>query len=146
MNEVSQNIEEFLKNLANLIIEKMSTGYWDKMREILRKEPHLKDTFPHLLLNPEKIIIYIGKKHWAIEYTGAHYQENLDVDNDELSIRLFDYSQIQRIFLRRSWDLILMEVLLEYHFLEVQTRICISQQTQLMIFCTKMVGIMQRSQ
>lgn len=98
MNEVSQNIEEFLENHVNLIIEKMSTGYWDKMREILKKESHLKETFPHLLLNPEKIIIYIGKKHWALEYTGASYQENFDVNNDELSIILFDYSQTSEDF------------------------------------------------
>ncbi|AKG33312.1 Shedu anti-phage system protein SduA domain-containing protein [Paenibacillus durus] len=98
MSEISQNIEKYLKQLVDAIIEKMSTGYWDKMREILRKEPYLKKTFPHLLLNPEKLVIYIGKKHWAIEYIGATYQENFDVDNDELSIRLFDYSRTSEDF------------------------------------------------
>lgn len=98
MSEISENNEEYLKKLVEAIIDKMSTGYWDKMREILRKEPYLKKTFPHLLLNPEILVIYIGKKHWAIEYVGATFQENFDVDNDELNIRLFDYSRTSEDF------------------------------------------------
>lgn len=98
MSKFSHSYEEYLKQFVDAIIEKMSFGYWDKMREILREKKKLQITFPHLLLNPEKLVIYIGKKHWAIEYIGATSQENFDVDNDNLSIILFDYSQNEEDF------------------------------------------------
>jgi hypothetical protein len=84
--------ESQLKELTKVILDKLSEGYWDKLHAIIKERPYLKDSFPGFLLNPEKLIIYIGKNHWGIEYVGALNRLHSDNRDEILPIEIKNYS------------------------------------------------------
>lgn len=62
------------KDVVLKIGNKFMKDYYGELWKIIKENPHLKRTFPALLLNPEKIIYYFGKTHLAIEYFGNTLQ------------------------------------------------------------------------
>lgn len=83
--EVATNIGQFLMD-----------NYWSKMWKVLEENPELKDEFTAFLLNPEKLIIYFGKTHWAIEYVGAIRKENLDT-KFRVEVEVKDYTSHENL-------------------------------------------------
>ena len=87
------NLNELVSKVSEFLME----NYWGKMWKVIEENPQLKTTFPAFLLNPEKLIFYFGKKHWAIEYVGGVKKEEL---NPRLSIEVEvkDYTNSENLF------------------------------------------------
>jgi len=79
------NIQELTQFLSNKITEQ----YWQPLAIYLKENLALKDSFTKFLLNPERIILYLGKTHMAIEYLGDP-QGTLESWN--INIQLIDYT------------------------------------------------------
>jgi hypothetical protein len=45
-------------------------NYWEKLREIASSDSNLRKTMPGLLVAPDKMAVYLGETHLAIEYFG----------------------------------------------------------------------------
>ncbi len=58
--------------------------------ELLQKQPELKATFPAFLLFPDKINIYFGSQHLALEFVGPHKREESEYENNAI-LQVFDY-------------------------------------------------------
>ncbi|MFD1445112.1 hypothetical protein [Oceanobacillus profundus] len=81
-------MNEAVTNLCKYLLK----NYWGKMWEVLKENPKLHKDFTAFLLNPEKLIFYFGKTHWAIEYTGQVKKEMID-SNHNLQIEIRDYTK-----------------------------------------------------
>ncbi|KAA0784666.1 DUF4263 domain-containing protein [Bacillus sp. BPN334] len=81
-----------LEDIANSLWKLLMKKYWGKLWIFLEKNPDLKKNFTKFLLNPERVILYLGKTHWGVEYIG-------DVNSQEISsrnkadIQILDYSK-----------------------------------------------------
>lgn len=84
--QIHQNVGEF----PALIIPFLTENYWSKMWDFLEAKPELKASFTTFLLNPEKLIFYFGKTHWAIEYVGTPNNRIIN-SNHELKVEVKDY-------------------------------------------------------
>lgn len=73
------------------VLNSMSEKYYRPLEKYLRDNPHLIKTFPAFLLEPERIALYFGKNHLAIEYFG---KESTDLLSDDrgIAIAYHDYS------------------------------------------------------
>lgn len=78
-----------LNELTRFLSFKITEEYWQPLATYLKEHEELKDTFTKFLLNPEKIIIYLGKTHMGIEYLGDPQGE---LDSWQLTIQLVDYT------------------------------------------------------
>jgi hypothetical protein len=81
-------MNEFVKSVANEIMKR----YYGKMFQILKKEPALLNDFTGFLLNPEKLIFYLGKNHLGIEYIGPERISELKTTGT-LEYKTFDYTE-----------------------------------------------------
>jgi len=77
--------------IVNKLIDTLNQNYWLPMWNLLEEKPELKNGFTDFLLNPEKIIVYLGKTHWAIEYVGQPKLRNLSAKH-KVGIELKDFS------------------------------------------------------
>lgn len=76
--------------LTTTLMNYIGKFYWSKMFNYVQK-----NNIKHItgfLLNPEMIVIYIGKTHIAMEYYGSETIEQLKPPR-KLEVRLFDYSK-----------------------------------------------------
>ncbi|PFB62837.1 Shedu anti-phage system protein SduA domain-containing protein [Bacillus cereus] len=73
------------------ICQFLMENYWGKIWKLLEENPHLKEGFTSLLLNPEKLILYFGKTHWAIEYVGEVRKDELE-STGNLQVEIKDYT------------------------------------------------------
>ncbi|GBE38682.1 hypothetical protein BMS3Bbin08_01290 [bacterium BMS3Bbin08] len=87
-----QEPHKTIKPLVDLAIEELRKHYWAPMWEYIKEHPELAKTFPAFLLNPEQIIMYIGKTHIAIEYLGPERVESLKLKG-VTEIRYHDYAE-----------------------------------------------------
>ncbi|NQX46615.1 DUF4263 domain-containing protein [Paenibacillus tritici] len=81
------SLKDFVTNYGQILM----TNYWGEMWKIVESDPKLKSTIPAFLLNPEKLIFYFGKDHWAIEYVGPSTKEELD-GSFKLPVEIKDYT------------------------------------------------------
>lgn len=58
-------------------LEKLFELYIEPLREYVKNNPQLIETAPGLILNPEQLIVYIGRHHIAVEYVGSEVAEEL---------------------------------------------------------------------
>jgi hypothetical protein len=88
----------FLKKLAEMepslaiggpVVEHLRIHYWAKLRAIAESDFQLRATMPGMLVAPDKIAVYIGNTHLAVEYFGpAHVSDKL---SGETIITVTDY-------------------------------------------------------
>ncbi len=76
-------IAEFLQQLA--------TRYWTPLYQYVKDNPHLIKTMPGFLLQHQKILIYVGRTHIAIEYNSSELLEELPSEY-RIEVQYFDYS------------------------------------------------------
>lgn len=79
--------------LNDYIIEDLKRYYWSPLYSYIQKHPNLKDTYPAFLLNPEKIIIYVGQTHIGVEYLGSEIVLNHEISKVKFDIEIHDYSK-----------------------------------------------------
>ena len=76
-------IEEFLSNLM--------TKYLYPLYSYVENHPQLIKTVPGFLLNIERLVVYVGRTHIAVEYIGPEFIEELN-PKYEFEIQTYDYS------------------------------------------------------
>lgn len=85
-----------LWDIAKGISEYLLENYWGKMWNVVEENPQLKERFTAFLINPEKLIFYFGKHHWAIEYVGA-VRKNSFESSLNLEIEVKDYTTSENL-------------------------------------------------
>jgi hypothetical protein len=70
--------------------------YWPAMWKELDRLPELKNTLPAFLHNPEKLVLYLGKNHLAIEFTGPLETEEIQ-STVHSTAQIFDYSKADNL-------------------------------------------------
>lgn len=78
-----------MNELTRFLSWKIKEEYWQPLATYIKDHTELKDTFTKFLLNPEKVIIYLGNTHMGIEYLGG---PEGSLDSWELKIQLIDYT------------------------------------------------------
>jgi hypothetical protein len=87
--EVYDSIFPWIKNF---FVKDLKRYYWDPLHKYIERHPDLKKQFPAFLLYPEKIIIYMGTTHIAVEYLGSEiFDENLKATG--FKVEVSDYSK-----------------------------------------------------
>lgn len=79
-----------MEEFVGRILDTLNFHYWKLMRISVDNDKDLSRTFPNFLLSPEKLIIYIGKEHVAIEYAGS-YTKSISNEN-KIECIVQDYS------------------------------------------------------
>ncbi len=69
----------------------LMANYWRRLYKAVEANPRLLKTLPGFLLQPEKLIYYMGRHHIGIEYIGPERASNL-LEEGHLQAQLFDYS------------------------------------------------------
>ncbi len=87
-----QEPHKTIEPLVDLVIEEIRKNYWYPLWKYLEDKPELTKTFPAFLLNPEQIIMYVGKTHIGIEYWGPERVEKLKL-RGETYVRYHDYGE-----------------------------------------------------
>ncbi|CAH2213882.1 protein of unknown function [Tepidibacter aestuarii] len=87
-----------MQDFAIMSIKKIMELYLDPMYKKIKNNPNILSSFSGFLLNPEKIIFYVGKTHLAIEYVGPEKITSIEPDS-QFEIKIFDYSQSDENFL-----------------------------------------------
>jgi hypothetical protein len=52
------------------MIEKLRIAYWDKLRAVAQQDPSRREVMPGMLVQPDRIVVYLGDTHIAVEYFG----------------------------------------------------------------------------
>ncbi|WP_214704212.1 MULTISPECIES: Shedu anti-phage system protein SduA domain-containing protein [unclassified Exiguobacterium] len=85
-----------LVDCANLLANMLMENYWKKIWDVLEMDAELKKNFTNFLLNPEKIIFYLGKTHWGIEYIGNINSKQIS-SNKKVEVKIIDYSKADNL-------------------------------------------------
>jgi len=80
-------VKEFLEGFIKLL----NKYYWSPLYEYICNNPNLITSFPGLLLDHRKIIVYLGRTHIGVEYTGPEHINKLPKDYG-VEVQYFDYS------------------------------------------------------
>ncbi|WPV01649.1 DUF4263 domain-containing protein [Mucilaginibacter sp. cycad4] len=80
-----------VSEMASTVFKFMSKFYSFPLYQYLKENPELIKTFPGFLLNPDQIVLYFGKNHLAIEYTGPEHVEEIR-ESSVLPITWHDYT------------------------------------------------------
>ncbi|MGD6796274.1 Shedu anti-phage system protein SduA domain-containing protein [Metabacillus indicus] len=78
-----------MEQLVNDVLDTLNKNYWKPIRFVLENNKQLRNTIMSFLINPEKIHIYLGKDHLAVEYFGS-YSTFLKAQGN-IKIACFDY-------------------------------------------------------
>jgi len=87
----SEKIENSPKSTCFQVVNSMAEKYYRPLEKYLKANPQLIKTFPAFLLEPERIALYFGKNHLAIEYFGKESTDFLS-DDREIAVSYHDYS------------------------------------------------------
>ncbi|MBX3050613.1 MAG: DUF4263 domain-containing protein [Caldilineaceae bacterium] len=66
-HEIHSSIEPFVV----LFMQELMNNYWGPLYRYIKANPKLIKTAPGFLLDNEKVIVYVGRTHIAVEYTGS---------------------------------------------------------------------------
>lgn len=83
--------EEIDNDIAKVFLEDLYKYYYQPLFDYLQKNRELIKGFSGFLLNPLKIVMYIGKTHIAIEYIGLERIETLP-SNFSSKLEIHNYS------------------------------------------------------
>lgn len=97
---MEQPILDSFTDVTKVILEQMHKYYWWPLHEYLAVNPELIGTFPGFLVLPEKVILYFGKTHIGIEYTGPERIDHVP-ESGNLQAQYFDFTQSDENFLEK---------------------------------------------
>ena len=80
-----------------MLLDKLTALYWQPMFEYVQKHPKLIQNLTGFLLYPEQLIVYIGKTHIAIEYSGPERISELVAERN-FGVKILDYSSSDNNF------------------------------------------------
>ena len=86
-----KNIHKTIDPLVNAFMKELMIKYKKPLYHYLIKNPNLIKSFPGLLLNHEKAVVYVGRTHIAVEYVGPEVINELNSENIT-QILVHDYS------------------------------------------------------
>lgn len=72
-------------------MQELMKNYWGPLYHYIKENPELIKTAPGFLLDPEKLIIYVGRTHIAVEYLGSEVAQDLK-SGGKIAIQYHDYS------------------------------------------------------
>ena len=73
------------------ILNKVAEHYYGPLQKYLESHPELISTYPAFLLQQERIVLYLGRTHLAIEYYGRELTNKLPTDKI-VPLSIFDYT------------------------------------------------------
>ena len=88
---MNKEVNSSVKPLVMNFLQELMKNYWGPLYEYVKVNPHLVKSISGFLLNHENIIVYVGRTHIAVEYTGSEILDQLRSDG-ELSLMVHDYS------------------------------------------------------
>ena len=80
-----------IKPLVMAFLQELMTRYWGPLYHYVKENPELITTMSGFLLNHEKIIVYVGRTHIAVEYIGPELVTELKAEG-RAEIQYHDYS------------------------------------------------------
>jgi len=80
-----------IKPLIMTFMQELIKHYWGPLYHFVKANPELIKTLPGFLLDHEKVIVYVGRTHIAVEYTGSEFIEELKPEG-RLELQYHDYS------------------------------------------------------
>lgn len=92
MSDSFEDTKDFILFIANILREK----YYNKLQKEIETNNDILKTFTAFLLNPEKIIFYLGKYHLGIEYKGPERLDKIE-ESGEFEVQIFDYPKSENL-------------------------------------------------
>jgi hypothetical protein len=84
-----------IKPLIMAFMHELLRHYWGPLFHYIEGKPELIKTVPGFLLDHEKVIVYVGRTHIAVEYTGSEFIDELKPEG-KVEIQYHDYSTKER--------------------------------------------------
>jgi hypothetical protein len=97
---MEQPVYQSFRETAEAVINALNRGYWEPIYQYLQANPHLVNIVPGFLVSPEELILYFGKTHLGIEYTGVERLESLP-ERGEINVKIFDYTKSKDNYLEQ---------------------------------------------
>lgn len=80
-----------IKPLVMTFLRELMRTYWGPLYHYIKGKPELITTVPGFLIEHQKVIVYVGRTHIAVEYTGSEFIDELK-PKGEMEIQYHDYS------------------------------------------------------
>ena len=80
-----------IKPLIMAFMQELTRNYWNPLYHYIKEKPKLIKTVPGFLLDRKKVIVYVGRTHIAVEYTGSEFIEELKPEGN-MELQYHDYS------------------------------------------------------
>lgn len=82
-----------MTSFLEILLNQLAEDYWYQIYEYVSKNRNLLLSISGFLINPEKIILYIGTTHLAIEYVGSERIDQLPKEPFKVLVECIDYTQ-----------------------------------------------------
>ncbi|MFO7970661.1 MAG: hypothetical protein R6U40_02795 [Desulfobacterales bacterium] len=86
-----KEVHSSIKHLVMAFMQELMKSYWGPLYKYVKDHPELIKTVPGFLLNHEKVIVYVGRTHIAVEYTGSEFIKELKPEGN-MELQYHDYS------------------------------------------------------
>lgn len=86
-----ENIHSTIRPLVTVFLQELMKEYWEPLYNHIKNNPALIKTVPGFLLDHQGIIVYVGRTHIAIEYTGPEVISELK-NEGVMQVQCHDYS------------------------------------------------------
>lgn len=80
-----------IKPLIMAFMQELMRNYWGPLYHYIKDKPELIKTAPGFLLDHKKVIVYVGRTHIAVEYTGSEFIDELKPEG-KMELQYHDYS------------------------------------------------------
>lgn len=80
-----------IEPLVMAFMQELMKNYWKPLYHYINDNPELIKTVPGFLLDHEKLIVYVGRTHIAVEYIGYEVAQELKSEG-KLELQCHDYS------------------------------------------------------
>lgn len=88
---MTEEAHSTIKPLVIAFLQELMMCYWRPLYQYIENNPELIKTVPGFLLNLEKVIVYVGRTHIAVEYVGSEVLQELK-PLGRLDVQSHDYS------------------------------------------------------
>lgn len=88
---MTEEVHDSIKPLVNAFLQELMANYLGPLYHYVKENPELIKNIPGFLLNHEKLIVYIGRTHIAVEYIGSEVLDSLKAEG-VVEIQYHDYS------------------------------------------------------
>ena len=86
-----KEVHATIKPLVILFLQELMNNYWRPLKDYIKENPELLKTAPGFLLDHEKVIVYVGRTHIAVEYLGSEVAQELK-SKGKIELQYHDYS------------------------------------------------------